>query len=315
MGLDSLDRAVTALRSGQLVVFPTETVYGLGANALSAQAVARIYDAKGRPADNPVIVHVATIADARALCRHWPDTAERLAQRFWPGPLSLVLPRARHVPDIVTGGLDTVALRIPDHPIALEFLRRSGLPVAAPSANRSGRPSPTRVEHARDDLGERVAVYVDGGPCAVGLESTVVDLTGAPRILRQGGVPRADLEAVVGSLAAAPDTKRPLAPGMKYRHYAPQVPVVVVDRVDGDVRSEMIARFGRPCFVVGLENALDEKDMVRVAARSDADVWAREIFGLLRDLEKRFDAIVVERVDEGGRGAAVMERLLKAARA
>jgi L-threonylcarbamoyladenylate synthase len=232
-------RAAEAIRAGRLVVFPTETVYGLGANALDPAAVRRAFAAKGRPADNPLIVHAPDVASARALARSWPETAERLARAFWPGPLTLVLPRDPRVPDATTGGLDSVAIRVPSHPIALALLREARVPIAAPSANRSGRPSPTRVDDARADLGDAVAVYIDGGPAAVGVESTVVSLLGeAPVVLRLGGVPVEAIEEVAGRVEVAGSLapgERPLSPGTKYRHYAPRA------RVHGRARSRRSA--------------------------------------------------------------------------
>jgi len=228
------------LRRGELVAFPTETVYGLGADALSGDAVARIYAAKGRPAWNPVIAHVPHLAAARALSREWPETAECLAQAFWPGPLTLVVPKAAHVPDVATAGLDAVAVRVPDHPVALALLDAAGVPVAAPSANRFTQVSPTTAEHVVRSLGDRVPLVLDGGPCAVGIESTVVDCTGPDVvILRPGMLGRESLEAALAPLGvtvrhavrtiahdrgadglSAADTPR--SPGMADRHYAPQ---------------------------------------------------------------------------------------------
>jgi len=229
-----LARAAELLRRGDLVAFPTETVYGLGANALDAEAVKRIFAAKGRPAQNPIIVHVAEVAGAWALVKDWPETAERLAQHFWPGPLTLVLPRTEHVPDIVTAGGPTVAIRVPAHPVARELLRACGLPLAAPSANRSSRLSPTLAEHVRRDLDGRIAMILDGGPTPGGLESTVLDLTAQPpRILRPGLVGPADLEAVVGPIelsawsSARPEPLR--SPGMLLKHYAPRTRLECVE--------------------------------------------------------------------------------------
>jgi L-threonylcarbamoyladenylate synthase len=226
--VDELEAAAEALRAGRLVVFPTETVYGLGANALDAQAIARLYAAKGRPADNPLIVHVPDEAAARALAARWPPAAARLAAAFWPGPLTLVVPRGPGIPDATTAGLDSVALRVPAHAMAQRLMRAAGVPVAAPSANRSGRPSPTRVQDARADLGDLVAVYLDGGPTRIGLESTVVDVgQERPVLLRLGGISRAELEAVVGRVDV--DTASARSPGTRHRHYAPRARVVLAE--------------------------------------------------------------------------------------
>ncbi len=313
-----LTAAAEALARGELVVFPTETVYGLGANALEPAAVARIFAAKGRPADNPLIVHVADEAAARKLVRAWPPFASKLAEVFWPGPLTLVLPRDASVPDITTGGLESVAVRVPAHPIAKALLERARVAVAAPSANRSGSPSPTRVEHARDDLGASVAAYLDGGPTDVGLESTVVSLLGErPVLLRPGGVTREQLEAVVGPIdvaTSAPDAPV-LSPGMKYRHYAPRAKVHLVasdalqptiDRLRADGR--------RVGAIVSTESGLAGAEVVVPGSKQDAARWAHVLFTSLRELDTAgCDAIVVEEIASEGLGAAVLNRLRKAA--
>jgi L-threonylcarbamoyladenylate synthase len=243
-----IDRAAGLLRAGRLVAFPTETVYGLGANALDAEAVARIYAVKGRPAASPLIVHVASIEMAQSLVANWPEIADRLARRFWPGPLTLVLPKSRvataapgcpaerssasaawTIPPIVTAGLSTVGLRMPAHPIALALIRAAGVPLAAPSANRFTELSPTTAEHVRRSLGNDVDYILDGGPCTVGIESTVLSLTGwsagsQPTLLRPGGIPRSEIESVLGSIATADDPASGphAAPGLHPRHYSPR---------------------------------------------------------------------------------------------
>lgn len=250
-----LAEAAARLRRGDLVAFPTETVYGLGANALDADAVARIYAAKGRPAWNPVIAHVDSIAEARHLARHWPASAEALATAFWPGPLTLVVPRASHVPDVVTAGLDAVGLRVPDHPVALALLRAAGVPVAAPSANRFTHISPTTAAHVVRSLGERAPLVLDGGTCRVGIESTVVDCTGDDVvILRPGMLGREGLQEVLNPLGVMvrhatarhvehdltqlDQADTPRAPGMADRHYAPRADVWLFD---ADQRGEVAA--------------------------------------------------------------------------
>lgn len=316
MTTSDLQEAAAALRAGRLVVFPTETVYGLGAHALDPDAVRRIFAAKGRPADNPLIVHVADADAARRLAAAWPEAADRLAKAFWPGPLTLVLPKAPDVPSITTGGLDSVAVRVPGHPVAQDLLRAADVPVAAPSANRSGRPSPTRVEDARADLGDAVAVYVDGGPTDIGLESTVVDVRSAPAILRIGGVPRQAIEDVVGPLAAPGDGPTP-SPGTRYRHYAPRTPLHVVTPEALAGRLEALRRDGPVAVVANQENAPPEADDVHVVVpgrRSDGEAWARRLFALLRDLDTgAFRAILVEAPDPQGIGEAVLDRLRRAA--
>lgn len=236
--------AAGLLRRGEVVAFPTETVYGLGADALNPAAIERIYLAKGRPSHNPLIVHVADLAAAQALTAQWPSTATQLAERYWPGPLTIVLPKHPSVPDSVTAGLTSVALRIPSHPIALALMRASGRPLAAPSANRSEGVSPTTAEHVRTSLGDRIPLILDGGPTTVGIESTVLDLTAArPRLLRPGMLSQADLEAVIGPIdlvrSADDDAARP-APGMLDRHYATRARLVLVGSNDGDAVRQLV---------------------------------------------------------------------------
>mgnify|MGYP000875666620 CR=1 FL=1 len=218
------------LQQGRLVAFPTETVYGLGANAFDAAAVNRIFLAKGRPADNPLIVHIADYATLPQVASHVPAQAERLMQAFWPGPLSIVLPKSERIPTVVTAGLDTVAVRWPNHPVAAALIRQAGLPVAAPSANRSGRPSPTLAEHVAEDLGDKVDLILDAGMAAIGLESTVIDVSsGEPTLLRPGAVTVEDLEQILGPIKVAnahPSPDQPVrSPGLKYTHYAPRAPL------------------------------------------------------------------------------------------
>jgi L-threonylcarbamoyladenylate synthase len=303
-----LQEAAAALRRGEVVVFPTETVYGLGANALDAAAVARVFAVKGRPPDNPLIVHVADVAGARGLVREWTPLADRLAAAFWPGPLTLVLDRAAHVPGVTTAGLDSIALRSPANAVAQALLRASGVPLAAPSANTSGRPSPTRVEHARADLGDRVACYLDGGPTALGIESTVIDLrTDPPRLLRPGSLPREQVEAVTGPLDA-PDAGDPVrSPGLRHRHYAPRARVEVLPRAQMPLRFAELAATSRVGAIVS--TPLD--GVLAVIMGTDASEWARRLFAVLRDLEDR-DVILVEEPPAGGLGEAVRDRLRRA---
>lgn len=309
-------RAAKALRDGGLVVFPTETVYGVGAHALDPAAVRRVFEAKGRPADNPLIVHVADAAAARKLTRAWPDAAEKLARAFWPGPLTLVLPRAAGVPDITTGGLDSVAVRVPRHGVARLLLHAAGVPVAAPSANRSGRPSPTRVVDAVADLGATVDCYLDGGPTEVGVESTVVAILDAePTILRLGGLPREAIEAVVGDVRIpAHDPDAPArSPGTKYRHYAPRARLLVCEDPLAEA-ARLRAEGHKVALVVGAERGLAGLDVRSPGRRDDPEAWARGLFALLRDLDAEgYTHVVVEPIPEAGVGAAVMDRLRRAA--
>jgi len=227
-----LSNAAELIRAGELVAFPTETVYGLGANALDPAAIEKIYAAKGRPSSSPLIVHVSSIEMARELVREWPERAEKLARIFWPGPLTLVLPKKPHVPDRLTAGLDTVGIRMPANPIAMALIREAGVPIAAPSANRFGELSPTTAQHVRDGLGDRVAMVLDGGRTTVGIESTVLSLAGPDAVLlRPGMVTQQEIEAVIGPLhvfAAKPDEAHP-SPGLHRRHYSPKTPLILVE--------------------------------------------------------------------------------------
>ncbi len=251
----SVSRAAALIREGKLVAFPTETVYGLGANALDAEAVARIFSAKGRPHTSPLIVHVDSIAMARTYAAEWSEAAEALAQRYWPGPLTLVVPKQPSIPDIVTAGLPTVGLRMPAHLLALELIRAAGVPIAAPSANRFTELSPTTAAH----LPEGIADYVlDGGPARVGIESTVLSLAGPPTLLRPGVIPLPDLEAVVGPVAIAADPVGGghASPGMHARHYRPQAPLYLLHRGDAPPEGAgVLLRLGREMPAGPLEYA------------------------------------------------------------
>lgn len=234
---ENIARAAEALRAGKLVIMPTETVYGLAADATNPAAVKRIFEAKQRPSENPLIVHIAHVSEVSSIARELPPAAAKLAVRFWPGPLTIVLPKKPSVPDEVTGGLDTVAVRVPNHPVALALIREAGVPIAAPSANRFMKLSPTRAEHIDPELLDYVEFVLDGGQSEIGVESTVVDCTNTfPRILRPGGVSRGQIEAALGGPLGAnpPDVSR-RSPGMYQRHYAPQSPLKLVDRLSADM--------------------------------------------------------------------------------
>ena len=227
-----LVRAAELIRAGELVAFPTETVYGLGANALDVAAIEKIYTVKGRPAGSPLIVHVDSLEMARGLVRDWPENADKLAWKFWPGPLTLVLPKQPHVPDRLTAGLDTVGIRVPSNAIALALIREAGVPIAAPSANRFTELSPTTAQHVRETLGDRVSMVLDGGRTSVGIESTVLSLVGPNAILlRPGMVSQADIEAIIGPVRVSRSVEAAAhpAPGMQPRHYSPKTPLVLVD--------------------------------------------------------------------------------------
>lgn len=316
--------AANLLRSGGLVAFPTETVYGLGANALDPDAVRRIFAAKGRPSFNPLIVHCAGLPEARSLAATWPEAAERLGRAFWPGPLTLVLPKRQDVPDIVTAGLPTVALRVPSHPVAQALLLAAGIPVAAPSANPSSRLSPTRAEHVIRALGDRVDVVLDAGETPVGIESTVVDLSGdEPVLLRPGSIDVPRLESVIGRelLAAGHsqstgDAPRP-SPGMLQRHYSPRARVVLLGgrgrREVAEIASAAKAagrRVGALLLDAPAPPAVDHP----VFMPADARGYARLLYDTLHRLDDLgCDVVLVEPVPDDPDWAGVRDRLTRAA--
>jgi L-threonylcarbamoyladenylate synthase len=319
--------AAARLRIGELVAFPTETVYGLGANALDAQAVARIYAAKGRPAYNPVIVHVADVQQAQRIVTAWPETAQKLADAFWPGPLTLVLPKSDDVPDSVSAGLPLIGVRIPAHPVALALLRAARIPIAAPSANKSNQLSPTTAEHVARALADVDGVILDGGPCEVGIESTVIDLsTDVPTLLRPGGVSMQALESVLGmqvrrnsvtSVTPADAPRR--SPGSLDRHYAPQAPIRLVASGDEIALATMIDSLRRIGTRIGVlahtahelpfSDDVDERMLPPHAAG-----YAAGLFAALHELDQLgVSAIVVETVPVDPSWDAVRDRLKRAA--
>jgi L-threonylcarbamoyladenylate synthase len=307
--------AARTLRAGGLVAFPTETVYGLGADAGNAAAIARLYEAKGRPAFNPLIAHVGDLAAAQKIAR-FDAQAILLANAFWPGPLTLVLPKARGcaVADLATAGLDTIAVRVPAHRIAREILRAFGGPVVAPSANLSGHVSPTTAAHVRNDLAGRIDLIIDGGAVEVGVESTIVGCFDAPMLLRPGGVPRGEIECVLGRALlhlpedADSDSGQPLAPGMLASHYAPRTKVRLnADRLEA---GEALLAFG-PHVISGIDAA---SDVMNLSARGDLNEAAANLFGYLRALDARgARAIAVMPVPHHGLGEAINDRLRRAA--
>lgn len=317
LDVSSIARAAAVLRAGRLVAFPTETVYGLGANALDPAAGARVFAAKGRPPGNPLIVHAPDVASARVLVADWPNAAQQLAERFWPGPLTLVLPRQPIVPDVVTAGGSTVAVRVPAHPVALALLRACGLPLAAPSANRSTRLSPTRAEHVLDGLADRIDLLLDAGPTSGGIESTVLDLTvQPPRLLRPGPVTVADLEAVVGRVTrlAPTDNDEPArSPGLHAKHYAPRTPLELVVG-DGCLRVEELTRQGRRTAWVASEiRSATHATAVLVLMPDDPVAYAAQLYAILHQLDGQgLDRIVVELPPETEAWMAVHDRLRRA---
>lgn len=312
----AVERAAALLRAGQLVAFPTETVYGLGANAFDAAAVAKIFEAKERPPDNPLIVHVADIAGARAVAAAFPPLAERAAAALWPGSLTMVLPRGPKVPDIVAAGGPTVAVRVPAHPVAWVLLRVFGRPIAAPSANLSGRPSPTQASHVLADLDGRVALILDSGPTSVGLESTVVDMTRPrPLLLRRGGVTIERLRQVLGPVDVL-DEQDPKAvlrsPGLRHRHYAPKAMVELVGEGEGEAAAARAIAAGQKVALI-VRRTVSSPALVRKLANTP-EGFARALFTTLREFDEMdVERIVIESLPETGLGAAIMDRLRRAA--
>ena len=296
---EHLRRAAELIRAGRLVAFPTETVYGLGANAFDAAAVESIFAVKGRPRQSPLIVHVDSIEMARGLVVHWPEAADRLAHRYWPGPLTLVLPKRASIPDIVTAGLPTVGLRVPSHPLALALIRAAGVPIAAPSANPFSRLSPTTAEHVRQALGDQVDLVLDGGPATVGIESTVLSLAGAePLLLRPGVIPLPEIETVIGPVRIAGELagSHP-SPGMHPQHYRPRTPLVLL--AAGDAPPAGLGRWLR----LGREMP------------ADAGAYAAALYAALHRLDaEKLDWIAVERPPDTPEWAGVLDRLTRAAR-
>lgn len=309
-------RAAAVLKAGELVAFPTETVYGLGADASNADAVRKVFATKRRPADHPLIVHIADAVQLANWARDIPPAAHTLAKAFWPGPLTLVLKRNARVSDVVTGGQDTVALRVPSHPVAQALLREFGSGVAAPSANRFGRVSATTAAHVREEFGDSVACVLDGGAADVGIESTIVDCSrGAPALLRPGWITPQQLEAVLGAPLAAPQAAAPRAPGMLDKHYAPQTPLM---QMEGDLIGELarsLARQGKRVAVLARSSLRPLIDnMVWIAAPADAAGYAHDLYANLRELDHAgCDAILVEQPPEAAQWIAIRDRLNRAA--
>ncbi len=327
---DGIRRAGEILKAGGLVAFPTETVYGLGANALDAEASAKIYRAKGRPSDNPLIVHIADWDSIERITDSLPPQARQLSDAFWPGPLTMVLQKSAAVPYETTGGLDTVAVRMPSHPIAQALIKAGGGYVAAPSANTSGRPSPTTAEHVAEDLDGAIDMIIDGGEVPIGLESTIVDLTEeVPTILRPGYISRDMLSEVVGpvrmdrGLTSEDESVRPKAPGMKYRHYAPKAPLYIVegsrqdviDRINVLTTKEYEA--GRRAGVIATDETAQcyAHAVIRsIGSRSEELSIAQHLYAILREFDHlEVSVIYSESFETPQMGPAIMNRLMKAA--
>lgn len=320
-----ITQAADFIRNNEVVAFPTETVYGLGANACSDDAVRKIFEAKGRPSDNPLIVHIASIEQLEEIVEDVSDYAYQLIKAFWPGPLTLVLrKKANQLSTFVTAGLDTVAVRMPNHPVALEIIAKSGVPVAAPSANRSGKPSPTQANHVYHDLDGKISGIIDGGPTGVGVESTVLDCTSdIPTILRPGGITKQQLESVIGKVnvdqALIEEGHTPKSPGMKYTHYAPNAPVVIIDGSHKYMQNiiNQYEEQGKNVGVLTTEEGLNHLQAQKVIAcgtRKDLNTVAANLYDVLRQFDKEeVDAIISESFPLDGVGEAIMNRLLKAA--
>lgn len=309
----TIHQAATFIRAGGLVAFPTETVYGLGADALNPMAVAKIFEVKNRPRFDPLIVHIADVSLMEKLCTLGDERARKLIDRFWPGPLTLVLPKSEIVPEIVTAGLPTVALRMPAHPVALALIREAGTPVAAPSANPFGYLSPTTAEHVKEQLGEKVDMILDGGPCQVGVESTIINLSQPEAVLlRPGGLPLEQIEQTIGKVRiAATDSSRPQAPGQLPRHYSPRTPLRILM---GDTpRIPEGKRVGLLAFRHPSENLPYERIEV-LSPAGDLKEAAVNLFACLHKLDRAgLDVIYAEPVPAVGLGRAIMDRLMKAA--
>ena len=327
---EELKEASAVIRSGGLVAFPTETVYGLGGDATNPEASRKIYAAKGRPSDNPLIVHIADFSQLRNIVAEVPQEAEKLAEPFWPGPLTMILRKNEVIPYETTGGLDTVAIRMPSHPVARAFLQDSGCMIAAPSANTSGRPSPTTAQHVWGDLHGKIEILLDGGSVGIGIESTIVDLSEErPMILRPGFITQEMLSAVLGDvgmdpgLASENSKQPPKAPGMRYRHYAPKADLTLVEGTMEEVISKINAltreaqAMGKSVGVLATEENKDcyvADHVIVIGQRQDEAEIARHLFDVLRQFDDlQVDLIYSESFVAAGVGQAIMNRLLKAA--
>ncbi|MFP7492604.1 L-threonylcarbamoyladenylate synthase [Terribacillus saccharophilus] len=318
----AMEEAADLLRKGETIAFPTETVYGLGADATNEQAVRKIFEAKGRPSDNPLIVHVASKNQLEDLVEDVPEAAFTLLDAFSPGPITIILKSKGTVASNVSAGLDSIGIRIPSHPVGLRLLEEVGLPIAAPSANISGRPSPTKAEHVTHDLEGRIAGIMDGGPTGIGLESTVIDCTEAvPVILRPGGITAEAIEAVIGTVMIDPglagdEKEKPKAPGMKYTHYAPEAPLYLVEK-DMQQHADKLAEDGEIVGIIATEELAQQLENERIqvcGTREDLSTVAQHLYDALRYFKKSdVSVILCESFGKQGVGAAIMNRLEKAA--
>jgi L-threonylcarbamoyladenylate synthase len=320
----AIEEAARIIRNGGLVGIPTETVYGLAANALDAKAVAKIFEAKGRPQDNPLIVHISAFEQIRRLVKSVPESAEKLAKAYWPGPMTMVLEKSDLIPDIVSAGLPTVGIRFPSHPVAQALITAAGVPIAAPSANRSGLPSTTTAEHVMRDMDGRIDAVLDGGTCGVGVESTIVTLASdPPRLLRPGGITLEQLQAVLGRvdvdkavLNPLPKDAKPLSPGMKYKHYSPKANIIIIQS-DEKTFADFVNSHKAPGVAVLCytgEEKLVDVPAVCYGGETDYEAQARDLFEALRHLDDIGAKTVYARCPEPkGVGLAVYNRLMRAA--
>jgi L-threonylcarbamoyladenylate synthase len=307
-------QAAEIIKEGGIVAFPTETVYGLGADAFNSLAVARIFEVKRRPYFDPLIVHVAHPADVKKLVKEIPLKAKKLVEKFWPGPLTVVLLKEEHVPDIVTAGLPTVGMRMPDHPMALSLIKESKCPIAAPSANPFGYLSPTTAEHVQDQLGDEVDLILDGGPCLVGVESTIVSFPeGKPKLLRPGGLSLEEIESIIGNVEISPIEDRPSAPGMLPGHYAPRTPITLNwDEKNLDLYKDK--NIGLLAFQE-TNHSLKFQHIEVLSKKGDMRQAATNFFAAVRRLDAmNLDLIVAEPIPDIGLGRAIMDRLRRASR-
>lgn len=310
---ETIKKAAKIIKGGGLVAFPTETVYGLGADAFNPHAVARIFEVKNRPRFDPLIVHIADVSQVQRLCSFVDRRARELMEKFWPGPLTLVLPKSDIVPDIITAGLSTVAVRMPSHPVALNLIKEAGMPIAAPSANQFGYLSPTSAEHVREQIGGEVDLILDGGRCPVGVESTVLSLAEKkPLLLRPGGLTLEDIENVIGEVEIAPPTSaRPQSPGQLRRHYSPRTPVKILTGKEKDEREGKKA--GLLAFTPPASGETDYEVVEVLSSKGDLVEAAANLFACLHRLDRAgLDVIYAEPVPEVGLGRAIMDRLRKA---
>ena len=328
---EELFEAAEILRNGGLVAIPTETVYGLGANALDESASKKIYEAKGRPSDNPLIAHISSMDEITALVREIPEAGKKLAEKYWPGPLTMIFPKKDIVPYGTTGGLETVAIRMPSDPVANRLIKLAGVPVAAPSANTSGRPSPTKAEHVVEDMNGKIEMIIDSGEVGIGVESTIVDVSGdVPMLLRPGAITIEMLRETLGEVEIDPAILGPLsadvkpkAPGMKYRHYAPQAEMTLVegdvDRVVEFINQEakLAQEAGLKVGIICTEESRESYEggiLKVIGSRNDEESVARNLFAVLREFDdQKVDCIFSESFSKDRLGQAIMNRLCKAA--